>query len=563
MSLLGQLAVGWHPERAATIALAHILDVDASPGMASAFVDLVGQTGSLQCEPSRVEGDPDQKDDSLPDVTIYDDARRRRVLIETVFWEGVPQAQPLDYLAKLPGDASSALVYIAPRKRLRFLWEVLRKRSSDNPGSRLEDEIERDQALCARFGGHVLLVTSWAYVLDELRRVADDPAVEQDIEQLRGLTKRMETAAFLPLDEEEAADTALARRLLDYRDLVGRISQRLQTEGVARNVNYSGSSYRMRRDQGRDMLVHGKFQMRFGIEIRAWRDSGTTPLWWVLRSSGSFSTLGHWGRIKQRIDGVRSYSDWLYIPVRLRTGVDRSRVIDDAVQRMRGIADELLGVSRNRPSSWQAPVRRGSMLGKVVRGIRPPEPAATRALHSILDAALGTAPDIARSFINLVESGTFEVGRIGCEWKYEIRGEWKYKDAIPDLSIHDTGGDPRIFVENKFGAPLTPRQPVAYLKALPAHPASILAFVVPEERLGTLWDDLKARCMSEGLVPEDESPPGDPRRVRVAGRTMLITSWKRVLDVLQRVASESDRSAIEQDIAQLRGLTDWMARRGQ
>ncbi|MCY4024860.1 MAG: hypothetical protein OXH75_00915 [Acidobacteria bacterium] len=69
--------------------------------------------------------------------------------------------------------------------------------------------------------------------------------------------------------------------------------------------------------------------------------------------------------------------------------------------------------------------------------------------------------------------------------------------------------------------------------------------------------------MSEGLVPEDESPPGDPRRVRVAGRTMLITSWKRVLDVLQRVASESDRSAIEQDIAQLRGLTDWMARRGQ
>ena len=59
MSLLGHLVPGWHPERAATIALAHILDLEASPGMAAAFVDLVGQTGSLSFEPERVEGDPD------------------------------------------------------------------------------------------------------------------------------------------------------------------------------------------------------------------------------------------------------------------------------------------------------------------------------------------------------------------------------------------------------------------------------------------------------------------------------------------------------------------------
>ena len=48
--------------------------------MASGFVDLLGQTSALQFEPVRVEGDPDQKDDSRPDVTIYDDARRPRVV---------------------------------------------------------------------------------------------------------------------------------------------------------------------------------------------------------------------------------------------------------------------------------------------------------------------------------------------------------------------------------------------------------------------------------------------------------------------------------------------------
>ena len=52
----------------------------------------------------------------------------------------------------------------------------------------------------------------------------------------------------------------------------------------------------------------------------------------------------------------------------------------------------------------------------------------------------------------------------------------------------------------------------------------------------------------------DESRPGDPRRMRVDNRTMLITSWNRVLDALQTVAAEGGHSIIEQDIAQLRGL---------
>ena len=544
MSLLGRLAVGWHPERAATIALAHILDVDPSPDMASALVGLLGEIRPLQFTPVRVEDDPDQKDDSLPDVTIYDDVRRPRVLIETVFWEGVPQAQPLEYLAELPEDAPSGLVYIAPRKRLRFLWEVLRERCAAGVESRVEDETQRDQAIWARVGDHVLLVASWAYVLDELRRVADDPAVEQDIEQLRGLTKRMETAAFLPLDKEEAADAAIARRLLDYRDLVDRITRRLEEDGLVRNVKTSRPSYRMQRDQGREMLVHGKFQMRLGIEIGAWRDSGITPLWWVLTGSESYSLLGHWRRIKQRFDGVRSYGDSMYIPVPLRTGVDSSGVVDHAVARMHGITQTLLDVCQNKPPAHRTPVTHRSLLKRVVHGIRrPPEPVATLALHSVL-----AAPEIARRFVDLLGNGDFEIGR--------IESERAYGGARPDLSIHDAGKICRVFVENKLGAPLTSDQPLGYLKALPDHPASVLAFIVPEWRLDSLWRELKAKCVSEGSVPEDESPPGSPRRVRVLNRTMLITSWKRVLEALQSVASEGGHSAIEQDIAQLRGLTE-------
>ncbi|MCY4078037.1 MAG: hypothetical protein OXH04_21705 [Acidobacteria bacterium] len=555
MSLLGRLAVGWHPERAATIALAHILDVKDSPGMASAFVDMVGRTGPLEFEPGRVKVDLDQKDHSRPDVTVHDKARRQRVFIETVFWEGVPEGQPGNYLKELPEDIPSALVYLAPRKRIHFLREDLRRRSGDSFVIGSEEEAPGEEAVWMRVGSRVLLIASWAYALDELRRVADIPVVEQDIAQLQGFTKRMETAAFLPLAEAEAeaeagagaGDRALARRLLDYRKLVVRIAQRLEkAEGLVRNLKYSRPSYRMRRDQGCDMLVHGTFQMRFGIELGAWRDSGITPLWWVLRTSDSFSTLGHWARIKRRIDGVRSYSDALYIPVRLRTGVDEKGVVDDAVRRMRGIADELREVSQNRPTSRTAPVKRGSLLKKVVHGIRrPPEPSATLALLSVLNAS----PEIARRFLELLGSGGFEIGRVGSEWEIA-------KGVKPDLSIHDTGETLRILVENKFEAGLQPSQPVGYLGVLPPHPESKLAFIVPEWRLDGRWDELKDRCVSKGFVPEDESPPGDPRRARVLNRTMLITSWKRVLDALQRAASEGGHSAIEQDIAQLRGLAE-------
>ena len=543
MSLLGHLVPGWHPERAATIALAHILDLEASPGMASALVDLVGETGSLDFEPDCVASDPDQKDDSRPDVTICDVAGKPRVFVEAAFWEGVPAAQPVEYLRKLPGDLPSGLVYIAPRKRIRSLWEILLERCAGDPELEVEDEPPMDEAVRARVGAHVLLVASWAYVLETLQRVTEDPAVEQDIVQLRSLAKRMETAAFLPLEEDEAADAAFARRLLCYRDLVDKIARRLKKEGLATNVKYRQPSFRMQRDEGCAMRLHGKFELRLGIELGAWRDSGITPLWCVLTGSESFSTLGNWLRIKQRFDGVRSYGDGLYIPVRLKTGVDETAVIDDAVDRMRGIADVLLDVSRNQPPSRPAPTARRSVLAEVIPRVMQREPAATQALHYILDAS----SELARTFVDLLEGGRFEIGVIGSEWIYA-------KGVRPDLAIHDTGETCRMFVENKFDAPLTPGQPVGYLRELDPHPASVLAFIAPEHRIDYLWEELKGKCRSAQLEFGEESRTADRRRIRVDKRTMLITSWRRVLEALRETAAARGLSAIEQEIVQLRSL---------
>ena len=241
--------------------------------------------------------------------------------------------------------------------------------------------------------------------------------------------------------------------------------------------------------------------------------------------------------------GVRSYGDWLYIPVRLKTGVDEAAVIDDAVDRMRGIADVLLDVFKNRPPTHPAPIARRSVLAEVIPEVMQREPAVTQALHYILEAS----SDLARTFVELLEGGRFEIGRIGSEWFYA-------KGVKPDLSIHDTGETCRMFVENKFDAPLTPGQPVGYLKALDPHPASVLAFIAPEHRIDDLWKELKGKCTAAKLELAEDSRTADRRRIRVDKRTMLITSWKRVLDALQEAAAERGLSATEQEIVQLRSL---------
>ena len=122
MSLLGHLVPEWCPRDAATRALACILDLNTSPGIANAFVDLLGRVGLTPFQPARVEHDPSQTDDSRPDLTIRDADGSPRVAVEPTFWEGVNDT----------------------------IW--------------------------GQVGSRVLLVVSWAYVLDALRRAASDRA---------------------------------------------------------------------------------------------------------------------------------------------------------------------------------------------------------------------------------------------------------------------------------------------------------------------------------------------------------------------------------------------------
>ena len=327
-------------EPAATQALAYLLN--ASTDIAQAFVDVVGSTGNATFTPGRIAAEK-QHGNHFPDLTIRDTDGVVRILVENKFWAGLTDAQPVTYLEALPRNASSVLVFIVPHQRMYGLWGELRDKCTRN-AVEFESESTTDDISWARAGQRTLAITSWKHVLETLAHAADTGghlALRQDMVQLRGLTDHMNVGEFLPLREDEVTGEDVARRLINYSDLIEEIVGRLVTDGIADTKGLRPThSYT---SAGRYLRLHAKFGLWLGVDLTAWRNWGITPIWAEYNTDDSFS--GVQGKIRQAktlFGDAQETDGQLYIPIRLTTGAERDRVIDDAVQQMRSIADMFL-----------------------------------------------------------------------------------------------------------------------------------------------------------------------------------------------------------------------------
>ncbi len=176
------------------------------------------------------------------------------------------------------------------------------------------------------------------------------------------------------------------------------------------------------------------------------------------------------------------------------------------------------------------------------------EPVATLSLAYILKAE----KDIAGAFI-----GIFSAAGIEFE-PANIQTEIGHEDSRPDLTILDDQGYVRAFVENKFWAGLTEAQPVAYLENLPEYLPAALLFIVPQQRVTTVWNELEQRCQHAGLEWENGGNNGNITWSRIGNKILLITSWSHVLERLLNTALDQGHESIRCDILQLRDLTSRM-----
>ncbi len=272
MSVLAHVVLGGaiHSEPAATRALAFILN--ASPDMAQAFLERLDPS-CISFVPTRITAELAQ-DDCQPDLTLHDRDNHARMFIENKFWADLTPAQPVRYLECLPEDPPSALVFIVPEQRVPTAWNELRERCRK---AELEwsDCAGTEGVTGARVGRRAMLITSWRYVLEGLRNAAD-VTVRQDIDQLQGLTDRMDSQAFLPLRAEEPTSQETAHSLINYSDLVQAVITQLKTCGVAdaKGLGPGHTWYRT----GHFLHLRERFEVWLGVDLEVWRECGIRSL---------------------------------------------------------------------------------------------------------------------------------------------------------------------------------------------------------------------------------------------------------------------------------------------
>ena len=271
-----------------------------------------------------------------PDLVGLDDERAERVLIEAKFWAERTKNQPNEYLRRLPKDRPAALLFVAPAARLEALWPEL-CRKADEQFTVIGATTPGDLRSATISGGERrLMLTSWAALLDLMEsesKSAGDVVAERDIQQLRGLTDRAEPAPYLRLHPEEMGQEFARRmeglrRLVDDATMCGRNAGFLKRERVATG---GAGGY------GRTIRI-GSVKAWFGIEVFAWADFHSTPLW--LRLDGDDS-----GQLKGTELNERMFCPgpgWSHrVPIELPTGVEYDEILSLVVRRLRNIALQL------------------------------------------------------------------------------------------------------------------------------------------------------------------------------------------------------------------------------
>lgn len=340
MSVLAHVVRGGpqQNEPAATQALTYILN--QSPDLLQSIIDVIGDV-KVQFEPGRVDAEH-SFEDGQPDLAIYDKDNRLRVLVENKFWAGLTKAQPVLYLQKLSNEYMSALIFIVPKQRVRTIWSELNGRCID---ANLEwtDILNEGPVRRASVDGKILLGTSWTYVLDRLLAVAKSESFDEiraDILQLLGLINSMNLGAFLPLKVDETNNQEVPNRMIHYVDLIPDIVSELERMSII-DQNHTAGATPYSRGRFVNFIANERISSWFGIHFKSWRDDGISPLWcWFGRDTGVAIT--HFQKLPDLLNDVRSRNDGLYVPIRLKNGVEQEKVVEYAVQQFKDIVDKVL-----------------------------------------------------------------------------------------------------------------------------------------------------------------------------------------------------------------------------
>ena len=342
MSLLAYIvSQNLAPEPTATQSLRYILG--SSPKLATSLTDLLWPDAGFELGHVASE---QSFGDARPDLTIFDSDGQHRVFVENKFWAGLTDAQPVQYLAALPDELPTGVVFIVPEQRIPTVWTELKRRSHGKYD--FGSESTSDSVTRLQLGTRTLCITSWRHVLRLLEQASPDEGVRRDVLQLGGLAKFGELVGFPPLRGEELSDVGIPSRTINYCELVEPIVAELKSRRFARKTRLLPQADWY--DTGRYFAVFKKTGLWLGVALVPWRRTGISPLWLRVHPPRSktddYSKLGeHYYRLEEHFEEVQEGKNAKYLPIRLRTGVERDEVIRDAADQVQQIAESLRSIT--------------------------------------------------------------------------------------------------------------------------------------------------------------------------------------------------------------------------
>ena len=222
-------------ENLATEALCFILNQSAAARRG--FVDFLARITGQSLPDLVFYTQAADMDGTIPDLVGRDGNGQPVVYVESKFWAGLTDSQPVGYLRRLRREGGMGLVVLAPENRVVTLWPELVRRCRE-AALEVDPRVEGDCFRLHSTSAPSFAVTSWSAVLAALLHAsstAGDAGASEDLRQLKGLCDRMEEGGFLPLRAEELTGN-LPRRIENYCGLADDLTSTLVALGLA-NTN--------------------------------------------------------------------------------------------------------------------------------------------------------------------------------------------------------------------------------------------------------------------------------------------------------------------------------------
>jgi hypothetical protein len=326
-------------ENLATEALRFILS--GNPALAEAFARLCISAGGEAKDIASFYTQEMHEDGSIPDMFCRDRDGQLVAIVENKFWAGLTDNQPLAYLRQL--KLGGVLLFVVPERRVQSVWIELMNRCKEVEP--ITSDSGKHTAPRGRTSdGRILAVLDWMTVLaslDTAAQRANDHRAVSDIQQLMGLCRKMDAEAFLPITAEELTDLGMARRTMNFADLIHEVGEACIAQDIVKTRDVAGSRLVVTHSDhgtGRYILIGG-FGAWLGFDADIWLESGRTPF------TLNFS-MSAFGRARRVADLLRTFgpeiasverTEWFDILLFPPTGVDKATVVKSLVDQVRRV----------------------------------------------------------------------------------------------------------------------------------------------------------------------------------------------------------------------------------